>query len=239
LPALRGWGVAGDGSLLAMRSRQPLARPERIPEAGTITSIVASGRGGRQAELTLNTGATYTIDINVFLDHDLYVGAVLDLPAITSLLQADDVAAAKAVATRQLAYRARSTAELRKTLTDRGFADAAIAEVVERFLELGYLNDEDFARRWIASRDQIAPRGARLLRQELRQKGIEADLAEQTLIEADLDDLETARQLAERRMDRLRDLPQDTARRRLAGYLERRGFSHETMRKIDREFFRR
>jgi regulatory protein len=222
-----------------MRSRHPLARPERIPEAGTISDIAITGRGGRQAEITLSSGTTYIIDINVFLDHDLQVGSVLDLPAITALLQADDVAAAKLVATRQLAFRARSTAELRKSLADRGFGDEAIAEVIERFLELGYLNDAEFARRWIANRDQIAPRGSRLLRQELRQKGISADLADETLAEAELDDLETARRLAERRMDRLRDLSPDKARQRLAGYLERRGFSHEIVRKIDREFFAR
>jgi SOS response regulatory protein OraA/RecX len=40
-------------------------------------------------------------------------------------------------------------------------------------------------------------------------------------------------------MDRLRDLSPDKARQRLAGYLERRGFSHEIVRKIDREFFAR
>jgi regulatory protein len=222
-----------------MRSRRPLARPERVPEAGTVTEIAITGRGGRHAEITLNTGTTYTLDINVFLDYDLQVGTLLDLAAVTALLQADDVAAAKLVATRQLAYRARSTAELRKTLADRGFSEDAITEVVERFLELGYLNDAEFARRWIASRDQIAPRGSRLLRQELRQKGIDAELADQSLAEAELDDLETARRLAARRMDRLRDLPPDKARQRLAGYLKRRGFSHEVVRKIDRELFPR
>src|SRR5215207_4425774 len=153
-----------------MRARGPLVRPERSPEAGTVTEVTIVGRGGHQAEITLDTGTTYTIDINVFLDTNLQVGSVLDLAATKSLLAADDVVAAKLTANRQLAYRARSTAELRKTLSDRGFGDEVIAEVIERFLELGYLNDAEFARRWIASRDQVAPRGTRLLRQELRQK---------------------------------------------------------------------
>lgn len=222
-----------------MRARGPLVRPERTPQAGTVTAVAIAGRGGRQAEITLDTGATYTIDIDVFLESDLQVGTVLDQDAVASLLQADDVVAAKLAASRQLAYRARSTAELSKTLADRGFGEGVVAEVIERFLELGYLDDEEFARRWIASRDQIAPRGSRLLRQELRQKGIEADLADQSLAEAGLDDLTTARRLAERRMDRLRDLPVDKARQRLAGYLQRRGFTHETVRAIDRELFGR
>lgn len=222
-----------------MRSRSPLVRPERHPEAGKVAGIAVTGRGGRLAEVTLDTGTTYSIDINVFADHDLRVGTVLDLPVVTALLRTDDIAAAKLVATRQLAYRARSTAELTKTLRERGFGEPVIDAVIERFVELGYLNDEEFARRWIANREQVAPRGTRLLRQELRQKGIDADLAEQTLVESNIDDLETARRLAERRMDRLRDLPEDAARRRLAGYLVRRGFGHETVRTIDREFFRR
>ena len=113
-----------------------------------------------------------------------------------------------------------------------------IDQVIERFSELGYLDDADFARRWIQTREQLAPRGTRLLKQELRQKGIDADLADEALADADLDELETATRIAERRLPKMTGLDRDTQRRRLAGYLERRGFSHDIVRQIDRKYFR-
>ena len=173
----------------------------------------------------------------VATDAGIAVATDLDVAAVQALLDADDLLAAKQVATRQLSYRSRSSAELRQTLHQRGFPDQIIDDVIARFTELGYLDDADFARRWIQTREQLAPRGARLLRQELRQKGISADLAEEAIQEADLDDIESAARIAERRLPRMSDLDRDTKRRRLAAYLERRGFSYDVIRKIDRRFF--
>ena len=99
--------------------------------------------------------------------------------------------------------------------------------------------DADFARRWVANRGELAPRGTRLLRRELRQKGVDTELADQTLAEADLDDYETALALGAHRLERMRGLDSETQRRRLAGFLERRGFSYETVRRVDRALFPR
>jgi regulatory protein len=50
--------------------------------------------------------------------------------------------------------------------------DAAIA----RLLELGYLDDEAFARAWAESRDRARPRGEHALRLELDRKGVDRSL---------------------------------------------------------------
>jgi regulatory protein len=219
------------------RQNSPLARPLRTAEAGRVVSIIPADRRGRQVEIMLASGSVYVVASTVATDAGIAVATDLDVAAVQALLDADDLLAAKQVATRQLSYRSRSSAELRQTLHQRGFPDQIIDDVIARFTELGYLDDADFARRWIQTREQLAPRGARLLRQELRQKGISADLAEEAIEEADLDDTESAARIAERRLPRMSDLDRDTKRRRLAAYLERRGFSYDVIRKIDRRFF--
>ena len=219
------------------RHKSPLVRPPRTAEGGRVVSIAPADRSGRTVEISLGSGAVYVVTSTVASDAGLAVGADLDLPTVQELLDADDLLAAKQVATRQLAYRPRSSTELRQTLLQRGFADRIIDEVLTRFTELGYLDDADFARRWIQTREQLAPRGTRLLRQELRQKGIAADLADEAIQEADLDDFESASRIAERRLSRMSDLDRETQRRRLVAYLERRGFSYDVIRKIDRQFF--
>jgi regulatory protein len=103
--------------------------------------------------------------------------------------------------------------------------------------ELGYLDDADFARRWVANRAAIAPRGERMLELELRQKGVKSDVAREAIAEADLNELEAAREVARTRLGRLRDLDLPTQRRRMAAFLGRRGFSSDTIRALDRELF--
>lgn len=217
--------------------KAPLVREARPAEAGTIARLASAGRGGRQIEVTMTSGWSFTIDPNLVIDHSLAEGVHLDLPAMQALLDADDLIAAKQVATRQLAYRPRSVAELRGTLEQRGFRHVTIDAVVERFLELGYLDDEAFARRWIANREQLAPRGTQLLKRELRQKGITPDLADAALADADLDDFESALALAEHRLSKMGGLERETQRRRIAGYLERRGYGYDVVRRVDRSLF--
>jgi regulatory protein len=221
------------------RQKSPLVRPPRFAEAGRIASMDSAGRGGRRVEITLESGTTYLVDANVAYDAGIAPGIALEQAEVQALLDADDLLAAKGVATRQLSYRPRSVTELRQTLAQRGFGQAIIDQVIERFTELGYLDDADFARRWVANREQLAPRGTRLLKQELRQKGIGADLADEVIADADLDELDSAIRIAERRLPKMAGLDRDTQRRRLAGYLERRGFSHEVVRKVDRTVFSR
>jgi regulatory protein len=221
------------------RQKSPLLRPPRTAEAGRIASVQSAGRGGRRVEITLESGASYIVETNVAFDAGVAPGLELDLTAAQSLLDADDLLAAKQIATRQLSYRPRSVAELRQTLGQRGFGPHIIDQVVARFTELGYLDDADFARRWIANREQLAPRGTRLLKQELRQKGIGADMAEEAISDADLDDLAAAMRIAERRLPKMTGLERDAQRRRLAAYLERRGFSYDVVRQVDRHFFSR
>jgi len=222
-----------------MRSQKsPLVRPPRTAEAGRVVSVTSAGRGGRCVEVEMDSGTTYIVDTNVAYDAGIAPNQEVEQSDVQALLDADDLLAAKQVATRQLSYRPRSVTELRQTLGQRGFGSHIIDQVIERFSELGYLDDADFARRWIQTREQLAPRGTRLLKQELRQKGINADLADEALAVADLDELETATRIAERRLPKMSGLDRDTQRRRLAGYLERRGFSHDIVRQIDRKYFR-
>jgi regulatory protein len=80
-----------------------------------------------------------------------------------------------------LAVRPRSVAETRRRLAHLGYPAALCDQVVERLLELGYLDDAVFARAWVESRDRARPRGSATLRRELRQKGVPDDTIRETL----------------------------------------------------------
>lgn len=87
--------------------------------------------------------------------------------------EVDDPAVVLNAAARYLEARSRSISELRRHLVDGGYRSALVDGAVTRLTELGFLDDDAFARAWVASRDRSRPRGERALRLELVRKGID------------------------------------------------------------------
>jgi SOS response regulatory protein OraA/RecX len=95
----------------------------------------------------------------------------------------DDPAVVMAAAARLLEGRARSVQEVRRRLSQAGYRTELVEGVIERLGELEILDDEAFARAWVASRDRAHPRGERALRAELRLKGIAPEVITVVLAE--------------------------------------------------------
>jgi len=143
---------------------------------------------------------------------------------------------ARNTAYRYLTIRPRSRAEVEQKLRDREFPPDTVASVIEHLLRLGYLNDEQFARQWAAGRVRSRGFGRRRVEQELRQKGIGRDIIRDTLtgLFEEAPELDVARKEADRKLRTLARLEPEVRRRRLAGFLERKGFSPEIIRTIIR-----
>ena len=133
-----------------------------------------------------------------------------------------------------LAVRPRSVAETRRRLRFLGYRHELVDGVVERLAEMGYLDDEAFARAWLDSRDRARPRGAAALRRELALKGVDRTLVDGLLAERDDGsgaDVESAGRLLERKRAQLEREP-DLRKRRQKAYtlLARSGFDPESIR---------
>ena len=178
--------------------------------------------------------------VNVYLDGqfafglasyvamELRVGDCLSDAEIARLTAEDEVAHAHNRALDYLSYRPRSEAELRKYLSDKGFQDGVVEEVVARLNRVGLVDDITFARFWRDSRARFRPRGRRVLGYELSQKGVDSATIEEAL--DDYDEAAALRSAAEEQARRLQHLPADQFRRRLIGRLVRRGFTYELTR---------
>ncbi len=84
-----------------------------------------------------------------------------------------------------LTVRPRSVEEVRRRLRHLGYRHDLVDGVVARLVELGYLDDEAFARAWVESRDHARPRGAGALRRELALKGVDPAVVAAVLEERD------------------------------------------------------
>ena len=139
---------------------------------------------------------------------------------------ADPESVARAICLRALTGTAKTRQQLADLLARRGVPEEAATAVLDRFGEVGLIDDAAFARAWVTSRQAGRGLARRALRAELRAKGVDGEEAEQALAEVDDDDERAAaRRLVERRLPSLRRVDRVTATRRLVGMLARKGYS--------------
>ncbi len=140
-------------------------------------------------------------------------------------------------ALRFVSYRPRSRKELvdflQKKLQKWNIASSAIFEnVVKRVEELGYIDDAKFASWWVEQRNSFRPKGIALLARELYQKGISRELIEQTLQKSSGDEMEAARIIVGKKLKLFARLPKLEQKKKLYGFLGRRGFPSEVISRV-------
>lgn len=132
-------------------------------------------------------------------------------------------------ALRFLAQRPRTEYEVRERLRRAGVDQAAIEGVLGQLRQHRLLDDTAFAQQWVEQRQMARPRGARLLRSELRQHGVEAATAEAAAAVLDESAEADAYRAAARRARQLGELDERAFRQRLGQFLARRGFGWDTI----------
>jgi regulatory protein len=149
---------------------------------------------------------------------------------------ADHEAVARKILLDQLTGQARSRAELATKLSRKGVPDELAGRLLDRFEEVGLVDDEAFARAWVQSRQPGKGLARRALAQELRRKGVDDEVASVALDEVDPEDeVEAARALVRRRLRTVARLDRDTAVRRLTGMLARKGYPASVCFRVVRE----
>ncbi len=153
--------------------------------------------------------------------------------------QADPAAVARTICLRLLTERARSRHELEDALRRKSVPEDAVRTVLDRFHEVGLIDDTAFAEQWVHSRRTGKGLGRHALAVELRRKGVADEVAGEALAELDGDAEEArARELVERKLRGVvLDSPEQRAgaARRLAGMLARKGYGAGIAYRVVRE----
>ena len=138
---------------------------------------------------------------------------------------ADPESVARKILLDQLTGQARSRKQLSDKLASRNVPTDIATRLLDRFEEVGLVDDEAFARSWIASRQPGKGLARRALAQELRRKGVDDEVAREALDEIDPADEEAAaRALVRKKLRSLSRVDDTTATRRLVGMLARKGY---------------
>lgn len=139
---------------------------------------------------------------------------------------ADMAQRAREILLRTLNRAPRSRYELQQRLLDRDISAEVAAEVLDRYEEVGLIDDAEYAAMIVRTRHAERGQARRAIAQELRRRGISPTDAQVALEQVGSDDeIARAQELVARRLESMREMPRDRALRRLIGYLGRRGYS--------------
>ncbi len=145
----------------------------------------------------------------------------------------DSPAEAKACAFKLLSYRGRSTKEMAEKLNRKGFDEGLIKATITYLHDIGLMNDEALAAdlyRMTTDHKSLGKKGIGVF---LMKRGIDKALIDKTLADHSSEsDEKAALEFAERRHKTLKNYPEDVAKRRLWGMLQRRGFSYDVIKHV-------
>jgi regulatory protein len=135
-----------------------------------------------------------------------------------------------------LAARPYATQALRRKLIQREYSPSDADEAIQRLVDNGLLNDAKYAEQYARSKIMMSGASKRRLQQELYRKGIKGDLATtaiDTVIEQEeIDTGALIEKLARKKLAQLGDLEPLVLRRRLFGFLARRGYDLEDIKRV-------
>jgi regulatory protein len=219
-----------------------------MPRRGSeprITRLEPLRPRGLRIRVHLDRGEPLEVSLEALETLRLGVGDPLPSNQRHHLLDADADARVRDAALGLLSHRAHTRSELGRKLVAKGFRPARIDPCLGRLQARGLLDDAAVAAALVRDRLRHRPRGKARLAQELRARGVQGDLASRVVDEILDDEAVTEAALARRAVEgwlarqgpaalaalaaRDRGPASEKARRRLLGYLTRRGFRGDTL----------
>lgn len=194
-----------------------------------ITALRVNGRK-KQVSIFIDGSFSFSISEEVAATSGLKVGQHLSAEHIDKLKKADLSHNCFGAALNYLGYRPRSEDEVRQRLHRRGFNDEVVDKVVIGLKERGLIDDVAFAQYWRDNRLSFNQRSQRLIKLELRQKGVTAETANDVV--ENLNDEIAAYEAGLKKARVLANLEYSEFHRRLSGYLRRRGFDYGTIKSV-------
>ena len=200
-----------------------------------ITRIETQKSHAERVNVHVDGAFRFAVAAELAYRNGLRVGDALTEARIVELEREDQLWKARETALVLLSFRQRTARELRLRLLQKEFpeavADACVAELVEK----GLVDDASFAESFVRDRVRFKPRGSRRLAQELRARGVDVETAQEAIGEVmereEVSDVGLAREVAAKWPRRAGEDPQ-SAKRRMYGFLARRGFGSDAIREV-------
>lgn len=180
--------------------------------------------------------------VNVYLDGSfafglarivaawLSVGQEISDEKIEQLRAEDEFEVAHQKAINFLSYRPRSENELRQYMVKHKIQPESVERILEKLKESKLINDRQFASTWVENRSEHRPRSSQMLAMELKKLGVDPGIIQDSVNGIDEESL--AYQAAIKQSRKYARLEWNDFRKKMFGFLSRRGFNYETSNEI-------
>lgn len=184
-------------------------------------------------QLSFNQKPSIVIHSSFVEKFGLRIGLEIEAQVIKKIIAADEAMRAKNYALGLLREDIYSKTEMTKLLEREGYGNKTIEVIIKELIYSGHIRDRQFAEKWIKRRLKTNPRGKTLLKRELIDRGVDSETAEKVVAEVTVEAVEElALKIAQKQVRHYKKLPVDVAKRRLHGYLARRGFESDVILQI-------
>lgn len=201
---------------------------ERDDLMSIILAIEPQPRKKDQYTLTLDDDRCFSVNKEIIVKYRLQSGTEINEEQLRSRIWEANVKTASDLALNYLTYRSRTKKQLYDYLKRKGFEESELEEVIRRMEEYRFLDDGEFARRWVQSKKTGKPVGRRKIAYELKSKGIAQDVLESALDTLTVEEeQQQACKLAEKAALKYRHLPYRQRMAKISQALLRRGFDWE------------
>lgn len=193
-----------------------------------VTNIKAQVKREGRYSVFIDGKYSFSLSADALLDAKLTVGQELSDADIRRYKQLSAEDKAYNLALAYVARRMRSRGELLDYFRRKQYAPELADNLMQRLERAGFVDDTDFARRWVENRRLLKATSTKRLRLELRQKKVADDIIQAVLAEDDTDERQLLRELVakKRKQSRYQDA------QKLIAYLARQGFNYDDIKAV-------
>lgn len=203
---------------------------------GIISAIVQDPKQKYRYQLFVDGESAFDVHEDILVKYRLFKGKEVDAALLREICHAEEENKAYLAALRYIGIRPRSAYQLMRYLGEKGFSEELAQRIARRCSEQGYIDDEAYAKQWVAERLRLRPKGAYALKMELLQKGIAKPIVERAIGEIDRDEeQEAARKLLRSKLRRKSGSLTLADEQKLLSMLMRKGFSSSMVRQLRQE----
>jgi len=194
-----------------------------------ITAIKPQKRNPNRVNIFLD--GEYAFSLAIIVATWLKTNQVIDDRKLEQLQNADSEEKAFQRALNFISYRPRSEAELKARLEKAGFSSDVVERTRNRMNASGLIGDQEFSRMWVENRVHAHPRSQRMLAFELQRKGVDQSHIDEALLTVP-EDQELALAAGKNYARRLERASLEEFRKRLMGFLARKGFRYDVILQV-------
>lgn len=191
-----------------------------------ITAVKQQVKRADRYSIYVDGKYSFSLGENEFLKLGLYSGQEISDEELTSFKGESDYGKWFDKTLNLLSYRMRSEWELRDYLKRKKAPEEYVDKIINKLRINGYVNDEQFAKRWVENRRLLKSTSKRRLMQELRQKRIATDIIDIVLADDETDEKQQLKELVEKKRGRYPD------KLKLMQYLARQGYNYDDIKSV-------